>query len=619
MTDRIGQQLGNYTITRLLGRGGFADVYLGEHLYLKTQAAIKILQTRLSSSDSMDGFLKEAQMIARLSHPNIIRVLDFGVDQEIPYLVMEYAANGTLRHHHTKNQALPLSTIVPYAKQVADALQYAHDERLIHRDVKPENMLLGRRNEVLLSDFGIALATQNSHSQHTQDAIGTVIYMSPEQIQGKPRPASDQYSLAIIIYEWLTGNPPFQGSFIELCTQHMVATPTPLSLKIPQISPSVEQVVMRGLHKDPKQRYPRIIDFAQELEQASQGGPLKQFPSSSPYTSSYPPGNEQQHLAHGLYTTAAMAGNGEALAHLLMQKQQTPPPGNVPPMGQGASLPPDNYIATPGNPGTIQPETPQQVNSHKIVLPPPRPEVHHPNTSRPSWPQQNQQQQSHRAQPLPPPPRRIVPLSQPAAQPQPGPHPSAMGNKPASEKQQQSEESLSTNTLIQLLLVVGGIILFCLLYTFRPVMWSYVVPVVLAVPMFFGGAFNRWTGLLVGVGGSLCSSLFFGYDILNATLFQTIGLTYEPWFPPLIYGLTGLIAGLPLRGRGKNRYPTLSSAIGSTQLTGFTLAIIGGILLFRANQLIHFMIPAIPALLALGTGMIAIMVYSIIFGAIRSN
>jgi serine/threonine protein kinase len=269
MADRIGQRLGNYTLTRLLGQGGFAEVYLGEHLYLKSQAAIKILQTRLSSTDDTDSFLQEAQTIARLTHPNIIRVLDFGIDNETPYLVMDYASNGTLRQRHPRGTLVPVPAAISYIKQVADALQYAHDERIIHRDIKPENMLLGRRNEVLLSDFGIALVAQSSRYQGTQDVIGTVAYMSPEQIQGRPRPASDQYSLSIVFYEWLTGDRPFRGSFTELCTQHMFAPPPPLTEKLADISPSIEAVVLRALNKDPHQRFESIRDFAQALEEAS--------------------------------------------------------------------------------------------------------------------------------------------------------------------------------------------------------------------------------------------------------------------------------------------------------------------------------------------------------------
>src|SRR5207237_4226726 len=129
------------------------------------------------------------------------------------FLVISSAPNGTLRHLHPKDTLLPLPTVVNYVKQVADALQHAHDEKLIHRDIKPENMLIGRRNEVLLSDFGIALIAQTSRYQSTQDVIGTVAYMAPEQIQGKPRPASDQYALGIVVYEWLSGDRPFHGSF----------------------------------------------------------------------------------------------------------------------------------------------------------------------------------------------------------------------------------------------------------------------------------------------------------------------------------------------------------------------------------------------------------------------
>src|SRR5205807_3604762 len=164
---------------------------------------------------------------------------------------------------------LPLSTIVPYIRQTAAALQYAHDEKLIHRDIKPENMLLGRKDEILLSDFGIALTAQSSRYQSTQDVVGTVAYMSPEQIQGKPRPASDQYSLAIVLYEWLSGTRPFHGSFTELCTQHMFATPPPLREKVPTVHPLVEQVVTMALAKDYKQRFGSVQAFANALEQAS--------------------------------------------------------------------------------------------------------------------------------------------------------------------------------------------------------------------------------------------------------------------------------------------------------------------------------------------------------------
>ena len=304
MDDRIGQQLGNYRLIRLLGEGGFAKVYLGEHIHLGTQAAIKVLHTQLGSEDA-SAFGTEAKTIAHLIHPNIVRVLEFGIEGKTPFLVMDYAPNGTLRQHHAKGSILSAATILPYVKQTAAALQYAHDQKLIHRDIKPENMLLGRNKEVLLSDFGIALVAQSSRHQNTQDVVGTVSYMSPEQIQGKPRPASDQYSLAVVVYEWLSGDRPFHGSFTELCTQHMFATPAPIRQKLPLVSPYVDEVLQTALAKDPHQRFSSVQAFADAFEQAIQPGKVPNIsatlkrppppteriapPPPRPYTSYTPP------------------------------------------------------------------------------------------------------------------------------------------------------------------------------------------------------------------------------------------------------------------------------------------------------------------------------------------
>jgi serine/threonine protein kinase len=204
----------------------------------------------------------------RLVHPHIVRVLDFGIEDKTPFLVMDYAPHGTLRQLHPKGKSVPLATIISYNKQVADALQYAHDARVIHRDVKPENMLLGRRNQVLLSDFGIALVAQSSRYQSTQE----MAYMAPDQIQGKPRPASDQYALGIVVYEWLSGERPFHGSLTELVGQHLAVPPPSLQEKTSTISPAVEQVVVRALEKDPRKRFASVLAFAMALEQAYQAG-----------------------------------------------------------------------------------------------------------------------------------------------------------------------------------------------------------------------------------------------------------------------------------------------------------------------------------------------------------
>lgn len=267
MEDRIGQQIGNYRLARLLGQGGFAEVYLGEHLHLKTQAAIKILQLQLIGSN-MEQFRTEAQSIASLVHPHIVRVLDFGLENGVPYLIMDYAPGGTLRSRHPKGTRLPLDIVVSYVKQVAEALQYAHNRKLIHRDIKPENMLLGQNNKVLLSDFGLVLVTQSSESRSTGEIAGTVPYMAPEQIRGRPRPASDQYALGVIVYEWLSGAPPFQGALLELYGMHLYASPAPLREKAPGISPGVEEVVMTALAKNPQERFASVQAFATALERA---------------------------------------------------------------------------------------------------------------------------------------------------------------------------------------------------------------------------------------------------------------------------------------------------------------------------------------------------------------
>jgi serine/threonine protein kinase len=247
-------------------------VYLGEHIHLKSQAAIKVLQSVLARDD----FLTEARRLAQLNHPHVVRLLEFGIEGDVPFLVMEYAPNGSLRTRHPAGSQIPLETIVSYVKQVAAALQYAHEKKLIHRDVKPENMLLGENHQVLLSDFGIALVAQSTRFQNTEEVAGTATYMAPEQLQGRPRRASDQYALGIVIYEWIYGSRPFHGTFTELYSQHILVPPPSLREQVPELPVAVEEVVLTALAKDPEQRFAHVQAFATALEQASR---RKQFPS----------------------------------------------------------------------------------------------------------------------------------------------------------------------------------------------------------------------------------------------------------------------------------------------------------------------------------------------------
>ena len=195
--ERIGQTVGDYRLLRWLGGGGFGNVYLAEHTHDGEQVALKMLEIRLTISEDLRTFLNEARMM-RLRHPHIVPLLDFGLSrEEMPFLVMEYAPEGTLRDRHPKGSRVPLLTVVEYTKQVASALSYAHTRRVVHRDVKPENMLVCSDGTVLLSDFGIATTAHSTHSLSAHQGIGgTIPYMAPEQLEGHPRPESDQYALA---------------------------------------------------------------------------------------------------------------------------------------------------------------------------------------------------------------------------------------------------------------------------------------------------------------------------------------------------------------------------------------------------------------------------------------
>jgi Protein kinase domain len=267
MPNRIGQQLGNYRLLRLLGRGSFAEVYLGEHVYLHRHVALKVLHTSLSD-EAVEPFLAEAQMLARLAHPNIVPVFDFAVEDGIPFLVMDYALRGTVLRAHPRGSCLSLATTAAYVKGIASALQYAHNHQVIHRDVKPENLLRGAQQELLLSDFGLALFTPSSEQLSSQEMAGTLPYMAPEQIRGKPDFASDQYALGVVAYEWLTGVRPFEGTPWEVAYQHMTVEPPPLREKDPSLPEAVEAVVLKALAKNTQDRYASVQLFAQTLEQA---------------------------------------------------------------------------------------------------------------------------------------------------------------------------------------------------------------------------------------------------------------------------------------------------------------------------------------------------------------
>lgn len=274
LNDLSGQQFGRYRLVRRLGYGGFASVYLGQHVLLDAQqSAIKVLHL---TDINVDAFRREANTTATLVHPHIVRLLDFDIQQDTPYLVLDYAPNGSLLNRHPKGTELPLATIVQYVKDIATALQYAHDKNTIHRDIKPENILVGRHGELLLSDFGIAVLSKTGRTSLEQNynSAGTAEYMAPEMFKGKPEKASDQYSLGIVVYEWLCGSPPFtEGNPIQLGFQHCYEPIPSLRGKLATVSERVEQVVMKALAKEPQQRYASVTQFAEALAEAAKAPP----------------------------------------------------------------------------------------------------------------------------------------------------------------------------------------------------------------------------------------------------------------------------------------------------------------------------------------------------------
>ncbi len=263
--------IGPYRLLRLLGQGMTTQVYLGEHQELHTQAAVKIQQGYWVESD-VQRFLARAEVMAHLQHRHIVQVYDFGVEKHTTYMAMEYAPYGTLRQRHPKGSQVPLAFVVLYVQQLAEALHYVHQHNLIHRDIKPHNMLLGTNERILLNDFGIAVVSQSMAPDQSAfyDFEGTALYAAPEQLVGMPRRSSDQYALGVVVYEWLCGTWPFNGDFEEVVQQHFFETVPSLHEKDHSIPVEVERVVLKALAKDPDHRYPSMLDFATALTAASQ-------------------------------------------------------------------------------------------------------------------------------------------------------------------------------------------------------------------------------------------------------------------------------------------------------------------------------------------------------------
>lgn len=273
---------GRYRVDELIGHGGMAKVYRGYDLTLGREIAIKILDPELARDTSFrTRFRLEAQAASRMSHPSIVRVYDAGdpstIDSssdEPPYIVMELV-KGTLLKRIIAEGPVPVDDAVRYVDGILEALDYSHRAGVVHRDIKPGNVMVTDKGQVKVMDFGIARAVSDSSSTvaETTQIIGTAAYFSPEQAKGEPVDArADLYSTGVVLYELLTGRQPFRGeSPVAVAYQHVSETPVPPS-EVNEASPSaLDPIVLRALAKDPYQRYPDAAHFRAALDAAATG------------------------------------------------------------------------------------------------------------------------------------------------------------------------------------------------------------------------------------------------------------------------------------------------------------------------------------------------------------
>jgi beta-lactam-binding protein with PASTA domain len=266
---------GRYRIERRLGTGGMADVFLARDESLGRRVAIKILAERYAQDEAfVERFRREATSAAGLSHPNIVSVYDRGQASGTSYIAMEYLNGPTLKDEITSRAPLPEAEVVNWAVQALDALEFAHRQGVVHRDIKPHNMVLTDEGRLKVTDFGIARAANVQQMTEVGSIVGTAQYLSPEQARGLDvGPQSDLYSMGIVLYEMLTGELPFTGdSAVEIARKQVSDTPPSIRKQNRLVSEGLEQVVMRALSKDPALRHRSARQMAEELRRVSRGG-----------------------------------------------------------------------------------------------------------------------------------------------------------------------------------------------------------------------------------------------------------------------------------------------------------------------------------------------------------
>ena len=260
-----------YEMLERVGSGGMADVYRAHDKLLDRTVAVKILRTQFTDDEEfVSRFRREAQAAARLTHSNIVNIYDVGKDRDIYYIVMEYVDGETLKDRITREKQLPLDTAVTIALKIAEALEHAHQNGLVHCDIKPHNILTTPSGRVKVTDFGIARAVTSATMTHTVNIIGSVHYFSPEQAEGLAIcDKSDIYSLGVVMYEMLTGTVPFSGETpISVAIKHIREDVPPLKVQRPDLPPLLEAIVLKAMAKKPDMRFAGISEMIADLRLA---------------------------------------------------------------------------------------------------------------------------------------------------------------------------------------------------------------------------------------------------------------------------------------------------------------------------------------------------------------
>ncbi len=260
-----------YTILERIGGGGMADVYRAHDKLLDRSVAVKVLRSQFTDDEEfVSRFRREAQAAAKLSHPNIVNIYDVGLDDQAYYIIMEYISGETLKDKIDREAPLPVETAVRIAIEIAEALEHAHQNNIVHCDIKPHNIMVTRSGRIKVTDFGIARAVTSSTMTNSGTIIGSVHYFSPEQAKGTAVGAkSDIYSLGVVLYEMLTGQVPFTGeSPISIALKHLQEEPKPPRELNSEIPPLIEAIVVKAMHKDPAARFSDIGEMIADFRMA---------------------------------------------------------------------------------------------------------------------------------------------------------------------------------------------------------------------------------------------------------------------------------------------------------------------------------------------------------------